>query len=433
MRSETDGIGEPSFRRRFFARKGLESPWLILPVVALALALLSIGITRDYRLKHEDNNAFHAAFARNHVGAGLENTKAQDAFINRENGRTTFYAHHPPGCGLVLAGVFTVAGSDSPSVVRGVAVAATLLTLVLLWRLVRREEGPRAALVAAAALAVLPQAAFYGRMVNHEVLALPAIVLLVDRYFATARGGGWRAAAGLGAAATVGALLAWATFFAIAACAVHAVLSIRRPLLYPAAGRALALLMALGTTLFAVDVAHIAWVRGGDLADLAGIFSRRLGAGQDYGAIAWARKMFGFSRRLATLSGTLALAWLAVRTARGLAGRVRLKPLEEVGGVFLIAGLGYLVVFNWGAWQHHYWQFPLLPAVVIALALAVTVLAQNASTGPHRVVWRVVLVLLLVEVVATSAVGLSTRHTTPEDRVIEASETFRSRSLEFKP
>ena len=413
-------------------RDSLESRWCLVPVVVLALALLSIGVARDYRLKHEDNNAFHAAFARNHLGAGLEVTKAQDAFINRKNGRITFYAHHPPGCGLVLAGVFRVTGSERPLVVRGVAIAATLLTLILLWRLVCREEGPVAALVAAVAIAILPQAAFYGRMVNHEVLALPAIVFLVDRYFATARGGGWRAVTGLAVAATVGALLAWVTFFAIAACAVHAALSMRRPQLYPAAGRTLAVLTGLGASLFAVDVAHIAWVRGGDLSDLSQIFSRRLGAGQDYGAIAWARKMFGFSRRLATLSGTLVLGWLAVRTARGLTGRIRLKPLEEVGAVFLLTGLGYLVVFNWGAWQHHYWQFPLLPAVAIALALAVTGLMRSASAGPHRTASRVVLVLLVLEVITTSTVSLSTRHTTPEDRVIKASETFRSRSLELE-
>ncbi len=414
-------------------RNVLDSRWCVLPIAVVALAVLSIGVTRDYRLKHEDNNAMHAAFARDHLGAGFGVTRAQDAFVNPGNGRVAFYAHHPPGCGLLLAGAFAITGSDRPAVVRSVAIAATLLTLAFVWRLVRREEGAAAALVAATAFAILPQAAFYGRMVNHEVLALPAIVLLVDRYFATARGGGSRAASGLAAAAVVGALLAWVTFFAIAACAVHAALSIRRPQLYPAAGRTLALLTGMGASLFAVDVAHIAWVRGGDLSDLAGIFSRRLGAGQDYGAIEWTRKMFGFSRRLATLSGTLALAWMAVRIARGIAGKVRLRPVEEIGGVFLAAALGYLVLFNWGAWQHHYWQYPLLPAVVIALALAVTSLWRCAVEGPHRRAARVVLVLVLVEVLATSAVGLYTRHTTPEDRVINASETFRSRSLSIDP
>jgi 4-amino-4-deoxy-L-arabinose transferase-like glycosyltransferase len=404
-----------------------ESKWLIVPVAALALVLLSIGVTRDYRLKHEDNNAMHATFAHNHIAAGLSATRAHDASINPKNGRITYYAHHPPGCGLILAGVFAITGSERPAVVRSVAIVATLLTLVAVWRLVRREEGAAAALVAATAIAVLPQAAFYGRMVNHEVLALPAIVFLVDRYFATARGGGWKAASGLGAAAVVGALLAWVTFFAITACAIHAALSIRRPLLYPAAASTLALLTALGASLFATDVAHIAWVRGGDLSDLAGIFSQRVGSGQDYGAIDWTRKMFGFSRRLSTLSGTLALVWLAVRITRGLVGKIELRPIEEIGAVFLMAGLGYLVVFNWGAWQHHYWQFPLLPAVAIALALVVTALARRATAGPRPTASRVVLALLVIEVVATSALGLYARHMTPEDRVIEAVETFRSR------
>jgi hypothetical protein len=75
----------------------------------------------------------------------------------------------------------------------------------------------------------------------------------------------------------------------------------------------------------------------------------------------------------------------------------------------------------------------LLPAVAIALALAVTGLMRSASAGPHRTASRVVLVLLVLEVITTSTVSLSTRHTTPEDRVIKASETFRSRSLELEP
>ena len=414
---------------RFSGGEVFESKWLIVPVAALALLLLSIGVTRDYRLKHEDDNAMHATFAQNHLEAGMAATRLHDALINTKNGRLAFYAHHPPGCGLVLAGVFAITGDDRPMIVRGVAIAATLLTLVALWWLVRREEGAAAGLVAATAIAVLPQAAFYGRMVNHEVLALPAIIVMVDRYFATARGGGWRTATGLAVAATVGALLAWVTFFALAACGVHAVLSIRRPRLYPAAGRALVLLTFLGTSLFAVDVAHIALVRGGDLSDLGGIFSRRLGSGQNYGAIEWTRKMFGFSRRLASLSGTVALVWLAVRVVRGLMRKVQLRPIEEIYSVFLTAGVGYVVMFNWGAWQHHYWQFPLLPAVAIALALAVTALARGAIDGPRRTASRVVLALVVIEIVATSAVGLYARHTTPEDRVIEAVETFRSRRL----
>jgi 4-amino-4-deoxy-L-arabinose transferase-like glycosyltransferase len=390
------------------------------------VVILTIGIGRDYRLKHEDNNALHAAFGRAHVEAGPGVTKLHDTYVNRKNGRVHFYAHHPPGCGLVLGGVFTVVGSDRPEVVRGVAIAATLATLALVWWIVRREEGPEPALIAALAFAVIPQAAFYGRMVNHEVLALPFIVLLVDRHFALARGGGWCAGIGLAVAATAGAFIAWVTFFAIAACAVHAVVSMRRREAFPAATLAVFLLLTLGASLFAIDITHIAWVKGGDLSGLASILSSRLGAGQTYGPFEWTHKMLGFSRRLATASGTIALVWLAIRTIRALFQKTSLKPVEEFALVILGAGIGYLVVFNWGAWQHHYWQFPLLPAVVIALALAVVSIAGQARRGPRRVAFRVLLGIIVLEVVSTSAVMLHKRHTTPEDRVISAVKKLES-------
>jgi 4-amino-4-deoxy-L-arabinose transferase-like glycosyltransferase len=407
----------------------IASPWAVLPILILAAAILTIGVSRDYRLKHETNNARHAAFGRAHIRAGLAVTKGHDALVNRKNGRVEFYAHHPPGCGLVLGGVFAVTGRDGPEVVRGVAIAATLFTLGLLWWIVRREAGPETALVAAFAFAVLPQAAFYGRMVNHEVLALPFIVLLVDRYFALARGGGKKTGIGLALAATAGAFSAWATFFALVACAIHAAVSLRRKETYPGTGRAIALVLALGAVLLAVDLAHIAWVRGGNLTELAATFSSRVGADQSYGPFEWAHKMLGFSRRLATASGTIALIWLGVRAIRALLGKIQLRRVEEIAAVFLLGGLGYLVVFNWPAWQHHYWQFPLLPAVIIALALAVTTIAERARQGPRRAAFRVLLVFVIVEVIAASSVALYKRHTTPEDRVIKAVEEFWSRYL----
>ncbi len=52
---------------RFSGGEVFESKWLIVPVAALALLLLSIGVTRDYRLKHEDNNAMHATITSRRV------------------------------------------------------------------------------------------------------------------------------------------------------------------------------------------------------------------------------------------------------------------------------------------------------------------------------------------------------------------------------
>lgn len=122
-----------------------EAKWLVVPVALLALVLLSIGVNRDHRLKHDDISAMHATFAHNHLAAGLRATRAHDAFANPRTGHLKSRAHHPSGCGLVLVGAFTV--TERPLVVRGVAIAATLLTLLKLWHLVRREAGPRAALL----------------------------------------------------------------------------------------------------------------------------------------------------------------------------------------------------------------------------------------------------------------------------------------------
>ena len=103
--------------------------------------------------------------------------------------------------------------------------------------------------------------------------------------------------------------------------------------------------------------------------------------------------------------------------------------MEEFTAVFLGGGLGYLIVFNWGAWQHHYWQFPLLPAVAVALALAVTAIAENAREGRRRMAYRVLLGLIILEVMTASTAALYKRHTTPEDRVIQAVESLQSRFL----
>jgi hypothetical protein len=175
-------------------------------------------------------------------------------------------------------------------------------------------------------------------------------------------------------------------------------------------------------------MAHIAWVKGGDLSDLASIFASRIGVGQAYGPGLWSVAMLNYSRRIATVSGTVAMIWLALRALRGLTGRIRLSPIEEYAAIFLTAGIGYLVAFNWGAWQHVYWLYPLLPAVAIGLGLAVTRLARRAAAGPRSHRYRALLALLVVEVPATSTFALYSRHATAERRVLEAVAFFQSRS-----
>lgn len=397
--------------------------WLLLPIAAGALAILCIGLGRDYVLKHENNNALYTSFARSHLELGLAVTRGHDLFYSRGTEVTGFYAHHPPGIALVLAAAFWLTGEDGPVTTRLVAITFTMSALLLIAALVRRELGPCEGLLAAGIFAILPQSAFYGRMVNHEILALPAIIVVVASYHDFAATGRKRSALLLALAAAVGTFLAWATFFALAACGAHALLRYRRR----GARTALLLLAPLSLALFAANIMHILHVKQDELADLSSIFLRRVGAGQEYSAFDWLSKMSSFSLRLFCVTGTLALIWLAIRVGRRWMASESVRPIEEMGAIFAGAGVGYLVVFNWGAWQHHYWQYPLLPAVVIATVLAFEALAVKARRAERR--RQVLLVLALIEIVASSTLGLYKRHSRIDAFVVERVETLRAQHL----
>ena len=197
----------------------------VAAIVALQLALLAIGITRDYRLKHEDNNALHATFARAHLQLGFETTKGQNYFHHPATGAGEFYANHPPGPGLVLAAAYYLTGRDGPLVTRATAAAFHVLAGLLFLGLAGRIfPSQRQALLATLLFVLLPESAFFGRMLNHEVLVLPAALLVVRGYWEALEGGPharrWLAAAVLGC--VWAALAGWAGFFVMAACALHA-------------------------------------------------------------------------------------------------------------------------------------------------------------------------------------------------------------------
>ena len=117
-----------------------------------------------------------------------------------------------------------VTGRDGPLVTRATAVASHLLATVLFFGLVRRLlERRRDALLATLVFVPQPESAFFGRMLSHEVLMLPAAILLVraswESLQAEGRAPRWRIAAV--AACVWAALVGWAGFFAMGACAVY--------------------------------------------------------------------------------------------------------------------------------------------------------------------------------------------------------------------
>lgn len=410
------GIAREAGARRLF-------PLIFL----LAGLLLSVGLREDYRHKHEDNNALHATFARSHLQLGLPTTKGQDVYYAPETAETILYGHHPSGPGLLLAGVMKVTGGDSPALVRAVAISFHLAALVLFYLLVERLAGARTALLAALLFAILPMGAFYGRMLNHEILVMPFAILLVWQYLDFLRDERDSSLLRFVLATVAGAAFGWVIFFVGAACLLHSAIRWRR-------GEKRARLFFIagslaGAFVFALFVLHITWAAGGEIGELRRIFIKRIGAGGEYGPVEWITKMIGFHRRHFTATGTVASIWLlwsavSKKTTDGSALR---QPTAEVAAaIFLVGGLVYAIVFNWGAWQHHYWQYPMLPGVAIATALALRSLIVWSKASKIR---RAIVAFIVLEILLTSTVTLYKRHTRPDDYVIRAVSEMRQRFL----
>ena len=102
-------------RESSVADSGMTHRWIALGGLGLyAFGVLSIGLTRDWRLRNEDNGAMHTTLALSHLRLGLAQTRGHDLFYSPHTGQTIPYGHHPPATALVLAGAFALTGSDSP-------------------------------------------------------------------------------------------------------------------------------------------------------------------------------------------------------------------------------------------------------------------------------------------------------------------------------
>src|SRR5688500_16404260 len=95
--------------------------------------LLSIGISREWRLVHEDNGAMQVALALSHTRQGLAETRAHNWFFSKDGADRLGYPHHPAGVPLLIAGGFTVTGSETRAVARGVIIVFSIANVLLMY------------------------------------------------------------------------------------------------------------------------------------------------------------------------------------------------------------------------------------------------------------------------------------------------------------
>src|SRR5688500_13655385 len=152
-------------------------------LVVYSALLLSIGMTREWRLVHEDNGAMQVAMALSHTRQGLAATKAHNWFVTKDGKDWLGYPHHPAGVPLLIAGGFTVTGSESRAVARAVMVVFSIGSIVLMYVNLRKLfEDDTIAFAGALFFSTIPMQSFFGRMVNFEPPVLVFILLMLPAW-----------------------------------------------------------------------------------------------------------------------------------------------------------------------------------------------------------------------------------------------------------
>lgn len=399
-------------------------------VLLVAALLLSFGLTRDWRLLHEDNGAIFTTFALSHLRLGLGATRAHDMLVLSETGEARPYGHHPPGVALLLAAAFAASGSDAPAVARGVAIAAHLGSVAVALALLGRLMSPRLALAGALFFAVVPMSAYFGRMVGYEPFALFAILLQLLGWTRFRLDGGREGLGLLAAGVALGGAIDWAPFFFAASLALVEAFDL--PAKRTPSPAALAVLLGTGAAVAALDFAHLA-LTGGLAAFWDVLAKDRPLVGGLPPVDSFLGHLEGF-RRYFTHAGLVSAIAVAVALCRPRGGLGRILPAEDPVlrrflAVSALAPLAWVLAAPAWADVHPYWKFYFLPYTAAAAALVVGTLARGVSSRPR--LFRALLILFSLEVAATSAYMLRLRHTRPSDYAVR--EVANMRRLYLRP
>jgi 4-amino-4-deoxy-L-arabinose transferase-like glycosyltransferase len=398
--------------------------------MAYAFGLLSIGLTSDWHLIHEDNGALHTTLALSHMKLGLRATRAHDVFFNPHTGEALVYGHHPPLTALVLAGVFTLTGSDSPAVARMVPIAFHLGSICIMVFILSKFLSRGKALFGGFLMATIPMSAYFGRMVNYEPLCLFAIVVELAGYVVFKRTGSKRGLVWLCFGIVLGGLIDWGSFFFAAAIAGLEAVDMLRRRAY--SGTLLVASATAAAAVFAFDIWHFSYAADGSLAAFREAFSH---GPRTFTVMKFLGGQIDIFRRYYTHAGLVSVLIVVLSIVRprlgiskgvfGVPGAGLVKNLLVVTGA---AAGAYVVVTPTWAKIHMYWQFYFLPFVVVSMTLVWWSLWRKIARTRSRA-FTALAVIFIVEVVATSAYMLHFRHTRPGSYAIEKTAELRATYL----
>lgn len=279
------------------------------------------------------------------------------------------YLHHPPLLPIWVAGMFRLFG-EAEWVARLVPIFCSLVSLVLLWRIVADELGTRAATLTAALFATLPMELYYGRMVNFEPVVLMWMLAMFPclRRWQIGRKRHWLALFFM--FAWLSLWTAWMGYFLVAAVAVSFLITRREGETKLAVGLMLLMLASGAGFLAQIRLAHPE-----AFADIVQAVERRLGSRIDVKHeatfVLWVKRIFE-----SWMSHILPISWIIAMGGVVVAWRGRRRDgamswTEWVGLVFLAMDIVYVVGFRNASYIHDYASFFLVVPVAIYGGMAV--------------------------------------------------------------
>ncbi len=383
---------------------------LVLVLVWLSWAL-SLNLTRPWTGHHDWNGVLWAQSAHNNLRAGLGTTLGVPTSYYPGAlpiPPTGYYVNHPPALPLAVTGTFAVFG-ECEWAARLVPISCSLVSIVLLWLLVRSCLGERAATLSAAVLTLLPMELYFGRMVNHEPVALMWMLgaLLSFRRWELEGRRVWA-----GAALTcvlAGMWTAWSGYIFAGVTGGLLLLGGR------SSQRKLgAVLLGLAVVSAALFLIHVRSVRADAWEALWGAFVFRAAGDEQY-AFTWAqwlgRQYHFLSTRIPLLAWGLGAigagyTWSRLRSDAGL------RWLGWAAASLFLTAASFLVVFSNGSYIHDYWGFYLLApvAMMAGLALDASLGGEGAGGRLRKVAGVCVACVALVLLAGRGYVGMQRLH-----------------------
>lgn len=393
--------------------------WIIGAAICIVvIAILAHDITRPFTGLHSWGEAHRSWFARNHVEYGLGYTKGLCTWAVGYPPTDTprRYVDHPQLRFLVHAAFMKVFGVNQVSI-RIEVILMTVVSVLLLLKIVRSLTNEVAALLTALIFAVFPINGYFG--VGEWVFPIG----LMAMWFYLVEIGGlkepcrpskwnkWLLAISLFFAL----MFSWEGFFVALGIGVHYLAGCVFKRRWPKAGLLLILMIAPMAALI-INFSVMMKAQGWGFDRILELYKWRASEGEEvsfqWGL--WFERLwsfailnFGWAVMILTIGYFSLGQMLLLRPKEKLKKPKAIKLIENSRRfpqfwLFLLPGVFQLFLLKGTLWKHHYWERPLCPFFALAAALAILIIADLFGKIKPIMSKAVVLILAAVVIVNCS-------------------------------